>query len=173
MAHQASSGDRIRQRRPAGSGGGGEAVAIGVAGALALAALGVAAGPARGGEADVVAARVVCGEGACRVEATLRHADTGFEHYADRFEVLAPDGSVLGVRRLLHPHVQEQPFTRSLRGVRIPAGVGRVLVRAHDSVHGYGGRAVVVPVPPRRRNGGGGGRGADPSAASDAGRTGR
>ena len=126
-------------------------------GALALLLVGAGAGPAVGGEADVLAARVVCGEADCRVEATLRHADTGFEHYADRFEVLAPDGSVLGVRYLLHPHVEEQPFTRSLEGVRIPAGVTRVLVRAHDSVHGTRGRVVEVPVPARPPAGGAGG----------------
>ena len=116
---------------------------------VVLVMLGVACGSARAGEADVLAARVLCGRAACRVEATIRHADTSFEHYADRFEVLAPDGSVLGVRRLLHPHVDEQPFTRSLEGLRIPPGVDRVRVRAHDSVHGYGGRVVEVPVPGR------------------------
>ena len=42
---------------------------------------------------------------------TVQHADTGWDHYADAWEVLAPDGTVLGTRTLLHPHTDEQPFT--------------------------------------------------------------
>jgi hypothetical protein len=99
----------------------------------------------RAGEADVLAARAIAESGGTyRFEVTVRHADTGWDHYADRFEVLAPDGSVLGVRTLYHPHVAEQPFTRSLSGVQIPEHLGRVRIRARDSVHQYGGAAVEV-----------------------------
>jgi hypothetical protein len=65
----------------------------------------------------------------------------------DAFEVVAPDGMVLSTRTLLHPHVDEQPFTRSLSGVEIPAGIGEVTVRAHDSVDGYGGAEMTVALP--------------------------
>jgi hypothetical protein len=74
----------------------------------------------------------------------VRHVDEGWDHYADRWEVLSPDGEVLGVRELLHPHVDEQPFTRSLTGVAIPEGVDEVEVRARDSVHGFGGATMRV-----------------------------
>ena len=111
------------------------------AGALALPA------PASAGAADVVAARILCEEGVCLVEAAVRHDDEGFHHYADRFEVLAPDGRVLATRVLAHPHVDEQPFTRRLPGVVVPPDVTRVRVRAHDSVHGLGGRELELPVP--------------------------
>jgi len=53
---------------------------------------------------------------------------------------------VLATRTLLHPHENEQPFTRSLSGVRIPDGVTEVIVRAHDKVHGYGGAEMRVTV---------------------------
>ncbi len=103
------------------------------------------AGPARAGEADVVAAEAHrSSDGTWRFDVTVRHADTGWEHYADRWEVLAPDGTLLGERVLLHPHVEEQPFTRSLSGVRIPPQIHRVRIRAHDSVHGYGGRGLTL-----------------------------
>ena len=69
---------------------------------------------------------------------TLRHADDGWDHYADGWSVLAADGTVLGHRELLHPHVDEQPFTRSLSGVAVPEGATGVILRAHDSVHGWG-----------------------------------
>lgn len=61
--------------------------------------------------------------------------------------MLAPDGTVLGTRTLLHPHLNEQPFTRSLTDVRIPDGVTEVTVRARDSIHGHGGKTLTVAVP--------------------------
>jgi hypothetical protein len=58
--------------------------------------------------------------------------------------VLTLDGEVLGTRELAHPHENEQPFTRSLRGVRVPEGVDEVNLRAHDSRHGYGGETMNI-----------------------------
>ncbi len=83
--------------------------------------------------------------GTWRLDVTVRHADEGWSHYADRWEVLTPAGEILGERVLLHPHEHEQPFTRRLGGVTIPPGTDEVLVRAHDSVHGLG-PAVTVPL---------------------------
>jgi hypothetical protein len=58
--------------------------------------------------------------------------------------VLDPNGKVLATRVLAHPHVDEQPFTRSQSGIAIPQGVTTVSVRAHDLVDGYGGQEVRV-----------------------------
>lgn len=100
------------------------------------------------GEADVIEARAERSEdGTFRFSVTVRHADAGWDHYADAWEVLAPDGTVLGTRTLLHPHDTEQPFTRSLSGVRIPDGIAEVRLRARDSVHGHGGRELTVTLP--------------------------
>jgi len=104
-------------------------------------------GTARAGEADVVAAVARCQDRVCQVDATIRHADAGWQHYADHFRVLAPDGQELARRVLLHPHVEEQPFTRSQAGVVVPGGVSRLWVEAHDSVHGYGGRRAEIVLP--------------------------
>jgi hypothetical protein len=60
---------------------------------------------------------------------------------------LAPDGTLLATRTLMHPHVDEQPFTRNLSGVAIPGSIDEVEVRAHDTVHGYGGKTVTVKLP--------------------------
>lgn len=76
--------------------------------------------------------------GSWRFSVTVHHPDTGWEHYADKWQVLGPGGTLLGERVLLHPHVDEQPFTRSLSGVAIPSDVEQVTVRAHDSVDGWG-----------------------------------
>lgn len=103
---------------------------------------------ATGGEADVVGVEVVKdGSTSYRFNVSVSHGDTGWKHYADRWEVLGPDDSVLGTRTLLHPHVDEQPFTRSLSGVEIPEGITEVSVRAHDSVHGYGGIVIRKKLP--------------------------
>ena len=82
-----------------------------------------------------------------RFEVTIEHADTGWDHYADGWEVISPAGKVLGKRVLLHPHVDEQPFTRSLSGVQVPAGIKSVSIRAHDSVHGYNEKMYTVELP--------------------------
>lgn len=97
------------------------------------------------GEADVVDVRVSkTSAGTYSFDVTVQHADTGWDHYADKWEVLGPDGKVLGTRVLMHPHVNEQPFTRSLSGVQIPPGVKAVTIRAHDKVHGWGGKTMSV-----------------------------
>ncbi len=82
---------------------------------------------------------------------TVEHPDTGWEDYADGWDVVTPDGQVLKpnpeetfTRTLLHPHVDEQPFTRGQSGIVVPEGVTELRVRAHDIVDGYGGQAVVV-----------------------------
>lgn len=101
------------------------------------------ASPSAAGPADVIAAEARCQGERCRFKVTVRHADSGWDHYADGYEVLSTDGEVLATRVLRHPHVGEQPFTRSL-DARIPEEVTRVRVRAHDSVHGDGGREQIV-----------------------------
>ena len=91
-------------------------------------------------EADVVSAQArMVGENSWQISATIRHADEGWEHFANRFEVVTPNGDVVGIRELAHPHVNEQPFTRSLSSVIIPKDIPYVIIRARDSVHGYGG----------------------------------
>jgi hypothetical protein len=101
--------------------------------------------PLMAGEADVLDVAFSCDhDSVCRFDVTVRHDDDGWDHYANRWEVLSPDGEILATRVLAHPHDDEQPFTRSLTDVRLPAGLSGVLVRAHDSVHGYGGVEVVV-----------------------------
>ncbi len=72
-----------------------------------------------------------------RVSVTISHPDTGWDDYADGWEVLDADGNRLGYRELFHPHVNEQPFTRSLGGVLIPDDATSVFVRARTNVDGW------------------------------------
>ena len=104
------------------------------------------------GNADVLHVRAVqASDERWTFYVTVEHPDTGWEDYADGWDVLTPDGEVIKpdpdspfTRLLLHPHENEQPFTRSQSGIVVPVGVSRVLVRAHDLVDGYGGREVWV-----------------------------
>lgn len=103
-------------------------------------------------DADVEFVKAIQAEdGTWTFQVTVRHPDTGWEDYADGWDVVAPDGNVLKAdesdlftRLLLHPHENEQPFTRSQSGITIPDGVSQVSVRAHDLVDGFGGREVTV-----------------------------
>lgn len=102
------------------------------------------------GTADVVGVEVFklkkAGDTVFRFKVTVRHGDEGWDHYADAWEVVGPDGAVLGRRVLLHPHVNEQPFTRSA-DITVPRSVTEVVVRARDKPHGLGGAEMSVQVP--------------------------
>ncbi|MGI9437715.1 MAG: hypothetical protein ACR2Q4_23285 [Geminicoccaceae bacterium] len=115
---------------------------------ILAAAFCLAGGAATGGEADVVGVEVrKSGDGSYGFDVTVAHGDEGWDHYADAWDVVAPDGTVLGTRILAHPHENEQPFTRSLGGVAIPEGITEVTLRAKDSVHDYGGAEMTVSLP--------------------------
>ncbi len=83
-----------------------------------------------------------------RVDVTLHHPDSGWDHYADGWEVLDKDGNRLAYRELLHPHVTEQPFTRGLSGVVFPDGTREIFVRASCSVDGWTGKPKRVELKP-------------------------
>lgn len=96
------------------------------------------------GCADVIDVEV-SGDGPYTFSVTVSSADTGWDKYADEWRIGTLDGEVLGTRELTHPHVDEQPFTRSLGGVEMTAPQ-TVVVAARDSVSGYCGETVEVHV---------------------------
>mgnify|MGYP000025295265 CR=1 FL=1 len=75
-------------------------------------------------------------DGSWNVAATLKHADSGWNHYANEWRIVDGKGHVIGKRVLAHPHVEEQPFTRRLYSLKIPVGVADIFVEASDSVNG-------------------------------------
>jgi hypothetical protein len=107
---------------------------------------------ANGADADVLYVRALQStDGSWTFHVTVFHPDTGWEDYADGWDVVLPDGTVVNpdadtpfTRLLLHPHEQEQPFTRSQSNIVIPDDVSAVRVRAHDLLDGYGGRETIV-----------------------------
>lgn len=103
---------------------------------------------AAAGDAHVLQVKPNCTKDlVCSFAVTVEHSDSGWDHYANKWDVLTTDGTIVASRVLLHPHENEQPFTRSLQNVKLPPGTKEVEVRAHDSVHGYGGRTVRISVP--------------------------
>ena len=82
--------------------------------------------------------------GTWRADVTLNHADTGWKHYADAWRLVDEKGNVLGKRTLHHPHVNEQPFTRSLYSFHIPVTAQIIVVEAHDFNRGWSKNKVTV-----------------------------
>ncbi len=68
------------------------------------------------------------------------------DRYADGWRIIGPDATVYGEHTLGHDHANEQPFTRTQRGVEIPPDVTEVTVEGRDLEHGYGGRTVTVTI---------------------------
>jgi hypothetical protein len=100
---------------------------------------------------DVVSAKVrAAGKGCYDFDVTISSPYDTPQRYADGFRVVAPSGDVLGERTLWHDHQNEQPFTRDLYGVPVPAGIHSVRTQARDQKYGYGGKSieVVLPVTP-------------------------
>jgi hypothetical protein len=116
--------------------------------ALMISSLAATAGAAEQKYPDVVAA-IAQARGAERFDfdVTVSSPYDTPQRYADAFRVVGLDGTVYGERILFHDHADEQPFTRDLYGVRIPAGVRSVVVEGRDRRYGYGGktRALVLP----------------------------
>jgi len=101
------------------------------------------------GDVEILGAQVQRAGETLNARVTLRHDDTGWDHYADAWRVETLDGTVLGTRVLLHPHVDEQPFTRGLSGISAPDVVQQVVIRARDTVHGWSPQTLTVTVSDR------------------------
>ena len=84
--------------------------------------------------------------GTWRFDVTVQHEDENEQHFVDQWEILITlsDQTLSYARPFSQPHVQEQPFETTLAGIQVPAGTDWLLVRARDSLHGYGGQEVVV-----------------------------
>lgn len=82
-----------------------------------------------------------------RISVTLSHPDTGWDHYADGWRIEDANGQVIGVRKLMHPHVNEQPFTRSLSSVILPDGTREIFIRARCSNDDWAQSVTKVDVP--------------------------
>lgn len=99
---------------------------------------------------DVIAAEAErADDGTWTISATISSPYDTPERYADAWRVLGPDGAEYGIRVLTHDHANEQPFTRSQRGIEIPADVDVVTVEGRDLANGWGGGTFELRLPDR------------------------
>lgn len=89
-------------------------------------------------EAKVLDVKATCKNDICSFDVTVLHEDSGWDHYVDKWDILDENKNIIATRILYHPHEHEQPFTRGLDQVKIPANSSVFYIRAHDKVHGYG-----------------------------------
>lgn len=106
----------------------------------------ISAAPVFADDAKITNVSAAQNGGLWQFDVTVQHGDTGWDHYVDSWRVVDADGNVLGQRNLAHPHVDEQPFTRSLSGVKIPDGVNEVTIQTRDLPGGWsqGGKVVKI-----------------------------
>lgn len=100
-------------------------------------ALMLTAGPTMADEPEVVDVTATQTGDTWRFDVSILHPDSGWDHYADGWEVIDAEGNQLGLRPLAHPHENEQPFTRSQGGIVIPDGTTEVYIRTRDNVDGW------------------------------------
>ena len=106
------------------------------------------AAPAFSSEPDVKGVKVEKVGMLWNIHVTLEHPDTGWDHYADGWEVLDSLGNSLAYRKLMHPHVEEQPFTRALSGVVIPDGTREIFIKVSCSKKGWSNNLTRVELSP-------------------------
>jgi hypothetical protein len=82
--------------------------------------------------------------GTWRADVTLKHDDTGWKHYADGWRLTDEKGREIVKRTLYHPHVNEQPFTRSTSNFQIPSDKKVIFVEAHDLNRGWSKNKVAI-----------------------------
>ena len=85
----------------------------------------------KSGPANIVGSAVTRNlDGTFDLRITVRSADKGPEYYCDRIEIVDPDGKVLHTHRVAKPHPNEQPFSETLRNLKLPAELEQVTLRA-------------------------------------------
>ena len=95
-------------------------------------------------DVEIVKVELTSQSGTWRADVTLKHADTGWDHYADAWRLVDEQGNEIGKRTLYHPHVNEQPFTRSLSGFHISSDKKIIFVEAHDKKHGWSSNKIKI-----------------------------
>lgn len=101
-----------------------------------------------GADAPVIAAAdAQLDGGRWTVTVTLKHRDSGWDHFATGLAVLAPDGSRIGSLDLTRPNVGKSRFTARITGLKVPPGTEFVLIRSRCSLVGWAAEPVRVDLP--------------------------
>ncbi len=118
--------------------------------ALLLAVLsGLSTATLAGAEAPKVASASIVPEGdGWTVRAVIRHPDSGWDHYASGWQVLAPDGTVLAFAEITHPHLDGEPIQEELTGIQLPQGVDHLMIRVRCTLDGWSARSYRLELQP-------------------------
>jgi len=120
--------------------------------AMATPALQAATEKKKSGPANVVGAAVTRNlDGSFDIRVTVRSADKGPEYYCDRIEFLDPDGKVVHTHRVSRPHLNEQPFSETLNGLKLPAELEQITVRARMRPDNAFGKDRIVKLPQQKK----------------------
>jgi len=115
---------------------------------LIAALIGLAAGlPCQADAPEIVAAEAYMGRMGWTVRVTLRHEDSGWDHYASGWSVALPDGTVVGEAELRKPHVGIPEFETKLKGIDVPPGTTYLLIRARCNLVGWSPAVTRVDLP--------------------------
>ena len=106
----------------------------------------------KSGPANVVGAAVTRNlDGTFDLRITVRSADKGPEYYCDRIEIVDPEGKLLHTHRVAKPHPNEQPFSETLRNLRLPAELEQVTLRARMLPDKTTGKDRTLKLPPLKK----------------------
>ena len=83
----------------------------------------------------ILDAKLTCNK-VCNINVTIKHNDSSWKHYVNKYEIYAKNNKI-ATRILYHPHIHEQPFTRSKSGFQIPKNTTSITIKAYDLVDGY------------------------------------
>ena len=100
--------------------------------------------PVSANDVEIIKVVLTKRAGTWQADVTLKHEDTGWKHYADGWRLVDSNGDEIGKRTLYHPHVNEQPFTRSLTGFYLAKEMKTIFVEAHDLKHGWSADKVEI-----------------------------
>ena len=83
-----------------------------------------------------------------RVDVTLEHPDSGWDHYADGWEVLDADGNRLGYRGCITRMSTSSPLPARSPISTCPTARAKIHIRAHCSVDGWGEETFRIDIEP-------------------------
>jgi len=96
---------------------------------------------------DIINAEVTVTKGGYSFSVTLSSPYDTPERYADAYRIMDKAGNIYGIRKLLHDHGYEQPFTRNLSRIEIPESVTSVIIEGRDKQYGWGGETYTLDLP--------------------------
>ena len=99
-------------------------------------------------KADVIDAKIKKSYGGSYVAyVKIKHNDVDASHFADEWEILDENGKRITVRLIFGPQPGKEIIDSELYGFKIPKGTKKIIIRAHCSKDGFGGKEFEIDLP--------------------------